>query len=43
MDRLHGQDVDAIVAVTQIDKDVNERLLNEVPEIDASFREETAT
>ncbi len=42
VDRLQSQDVDAIVAVTQIDKDVNERLLNEVPEIDASFREENS-
>lgn len=42
VDQLEGQDVDAIVAVTQIDKDVNERLLNEVPEIDASFREENS-
>lgn len=38
--RLQEQDVDVIVAVTQISRDANQRLLDEVPEISAAFREE---
>ncbi|GAA2821025.1 bifunctional UDP-sugar hydrolase/5'-nucleotidase [Saccharopolyspora taberi] len=38
--RLREQDVDVIIAVTQISREANQRLLDNVPEISAALREE---